>query len=104
MERGQRLVGRWSSRSWMAAVAVWSLSWGCRDATSDTPDGARSERQTLAIPGLVAAYGFDEGSGTTAVDASGNGLNGTLAGQTWTTGRYGGALAFNTNYVTVPDS
>ncbi|QSQ19081.1 DUF4038 domain-containing protein [Pyxidicoccus parkwayensis] len=104
MERGQRLAGRWSSRSWMAAVAVWSLSWGCRDATSDAPDGARSGRQALAVPGLVAAYGFDEGSGTTAVDASGNGLNGTLAGQTWATGRYGGALGFNNNYVTVPDS
>jgi chitodextrinase len=45
--------------------------------------------------GLVAAYNFDEGSGATLTDQSGNGNNGTLAnGPTWTTGRYGGALSF----------
>ena len=46
-------------------------------------------------PGLVAAYSFDEGSGAVAVDASGNGHTGTLAGAAWTTGRYGGGLSFN---------
>jgi fibronectin type 3 domain-containing protein len=58
-------------------------------------------------PGLVAAYGFDEGSGTTVADQSGNGNNGTLANATWTTGgKYGSALSFNgTNAaVTIPDS
>lgn len=46
--------------------------------------------------GLVAAYGFNEGAGSTAADASGNGLTGTLQGATWTSaGRYGGALSFN---------
>jgi beta-glucanase (GH16 family) len=68
----------------------------------------------LALPvsaaaqsGLVAAYGFNEGSGTTTADASGNGNTGTISGATWTTsGRFGGALSFNgtSSWVTVPDS
>src|SRR5206468_1197973 len=46
--------------------------------------------------GLVAAYGFDESSGSTAGDASGNGHSGALLNTTWTTtGRDGGALSFN---------
>ena len=46
--------------------------------------------------GLVAAYNFNEGSGATVADASGNGLTGTIQGATWTTGgRYGNALSFN---------
>lgn len=45
--------------------------------------------------GLVAAYSFNEGSGTTLTDLSGNGSNGTINGATWTTGKYGGALSFN---------
>jgi hypothetical protein len=52
--------------------------------------------------GLIAAYGFNEGSGTTTADATGNGHTGTLQGATWTTaGKYGGALSFNgsTSYV-----
>jgi glucose/arabinose dehydrogenase len=44
----------------------------------------------------VAAYAFDAGSGTTAVDASGHSITGTLKnGPVWTTGRYGSALNFD---------
>jgi len=44
----------------------------------------------------VAAYAFNEGSGTIVTDASGNGNNGTINGATWTTsGKYGNALSFN---------
>ena len=43
--------------------------------------------------GLVAAYGFEEGSGTTTADASGNGNTGTLVNATWTAaGKYGGCV------------
>src|SRR5262249_36886239 len=52
--------------------------------------------------GVLAAYSFNAGSGTTAVDSSGNGLTGTIHGATWTTGgKYGNALSFNgtNNYV-----
>ena len=46
--------------------------------------------------GLVAAYSFDEGSGPTVTDRSGNGNTGTITGAAWTSlGRFGGALAFN---------
>jgi hypothetical protein len=46
--------------------------------------------------GLIAAYNFNEGSGTTVHDTSGNGITGTVHGTTWTTGgRYGNALSFN---------
>jgi hypothetical protein len=42
---------------------------------------------------LVAHWTFDDGSGTTVADSSGNGHDGTLIGGTWlTTGRFGGAL------------
>src|SRR5229473_619446 len=58
----------------------------------------------LAAPGLVAAYNFNEGNGTTVTDASGNGNNGAITGATWTpSGRFGGALSFNgtNSWVTV---
>ena len=58
-------------------------------------------------PTPVAAYAFDEGSGTTVTDLSGNGNNGTLANTTWAaTGKYGKALSFNgtSSRVTIPDS
>src|SRR5438477_334809 len=59
-----------------------------------------------APPGLVAAYGFEEGVGTTAGDASGNSLNGTISGASWVTGRYGHGLAFDgaNSMVTVLDN
>src|SRR3989441_1191891 len=58
-------------------------------------------------PGLVAAYAFNEGSGTTVADISGNDNNGTISAATWTTaGRFGNALVFNgtSARVTVPDA
>ena len=58
-------------------------------------------------PGLVAAYGFDEGSGTTTADQSGNGNTGTLTTRPGRRrGKFGNALSFNgTNaFVTVADS
>jgi len=45
---------------------------------------------------LVAYWKFDEGSGTNAVDTSGNGNDGTLeGGAEWVAGQLGGALEFN---------
>ncbi len=63
--------------------------------TSETPCSSQN------TPGLVAAYNFNEGSGTTVADISGNNLTGTIVGATWTTGRYGNGLSFDgaTNYV-----
>ena len=55
---------------------------------------------------LVAAYAFNEGSGVTAGDLSGNNLSGAINGATWTAGKFGGALSFNgvSNLVTVADA
>jgi hypothetical protein len=56
---------------------------------------------------LVAAYGFEEGSGTVVNDVSGNGNDGAIANATWTTsGKFGSALTFNgtSALVTVNDS
>ena len=47
-------------------------------------------------PGLVGAWAFGEGAGTTTADASGNGNVGEVNGASWATqGRYGNALSFN---------
>ena len=50
-----------------------------------------------APPGRVLALGFNEGSGSTTADASGNGLHGTLLNApSWVAaGRYGAALDFD---------
>ena len=73
------------------------------------PNATQSFTLTVnqATPGLVAAYSFNEGTGTTVYDSSGNGNNGTISNATWTTsGKYGDALVFNgTNArVNIPDS
>ncbi len=64
-------------------------------------------RTASGSSGLVAAYSFDAGSGSTAADASGNGNTGTLTNTSWTSaGKYGGALSFDgkSSYVTVADN
>jgi len=49
-----------------------------------------------ADPDLAAYWKFDEGSGTTAFDSSGNGNDGFFEGNPqWVAGKYGGALEFD---------
>jgi chitodextrinase len=60
-----------------------------------------------AVPGLVAAYSFDDGSGTSVTDSSGAGNAGTITGAVWTAaGKFGPALSFDgtSDWVTVPDA
>lgn len=45
-------------------------------------------------PGPVAYYDFNEGSGSTAYDRSGNGINGTISTATYHAGKFGSALDF----------
>jgi hypothetical protein len=50
----------------------------------------------IAVPdGLVGYWPFDEGSGSVAVDASGNANHGDVVGASWTSGKLGGALDFD---------
>lgn len=103
-------------------LAPYSVSWSttatangshvltarARDAATNTTTSAEVTItvENTGPANLVVGYAFDEGSGTTAIDASGNGLNGTLSAATWTTsGHFGGALSFNgtSALVTVAD-
>jgi hypothetical protein len=63
--------------------------------------------QAINEAGLVGHWNFDEGTGTTAYDSSGNNNVGTLVnGPTWVDGKYGKALSFDgvNDYVAVPHS
>ncbi|WP_204048213.1 LamG-like jellyroll fold domain-containing protein [Microbispora siamensis] len=81
--------------------------------TSPSPDPSPSPTPTPSpspsstpFPGLVAAYGMNEGTGTAVGDQSGTGNAGTTSGTTWAAGKFGQALSFNgsSSMVTVPDS
>jgi hypothetical protein len=71
-------------------------------------DGANwvAAGENVPISGLAGWWNFDEGSGTSAADSSGNNNTGTLQNSpTWTTGEIGGAVGpFNgsNQNVTVP--
>ena len=93
----------------VSASTSYSYRVRATDAAGNlSPYSNTASATTPAAPtGLVAAYAFDEGSGTTVTDASGNGNNGTITNATWATaGKYGEALQFNgTNaLVTIPNA
>jgi chitodextrinase len=70
--------------------------------SEDAADNVSAARKLLtasteacqATNGLVAAYGFDEGAGTTIADSSGAGRGGTAVNLEWIAGRYGSGLYF----------
>ena len=88
----------------------------------EIPGGTTTESkvvtgESLRDLSLVGYWKFDEGSGTTAADSSGNGNDGTLLdgnlsnadGNTpprWTNGTFGGAVKFDglDDYVVIPNS
>ncbi len=61
---------------------------------------------STSTTGLVAAYSFDQGSGTALTDSAGQGHHGTIAGASWAAGHSGQALSFDgvDDWVTVSDS
>ena len=90
-------------------TAPYSASWNTRLNAGGTHLVSATARDTLGNtavasvqvtvdnngvpgPGLVAAYAFDEGQGTSAADRSGNGNSGVLVGARWATGKFGAAV------------
>lgn len=100
-------IGRAASA---VVIAILASANGCSDATGIDPRAIASGSAPLAAspaPGLVAAFGFDEASGNSVIDASGTGNNGKLGRGTTRTasGRFGGALSFNgSSLVTIPNA
>ena len=104
--------------------APYSISWdtttvsnGSYSLTAVARDTAGQTTTSTAITvtvsnspptaGLVAAYGLNAGSGSSAADSSAAGNTGTMSGATWTAaGRYGSALSFDgvNDWVTTPDA
>lgn len=89
-----------------APTAAWRLTAGngVKQVFAQYQDGAgnwsgsSTASITLTAPpgtgGLVAAYGFNEGQGSTTADATGNRLTGTVSSATWAAGKFGNALNF----------
>ncbi len=84
---------------------------GARTHTITVPSAAQSYRASYAIAsapsGLVGAWGFNESSGATAADASGNGNTATLVGgPSRVAAKYGNGLSFDqvNDYLSVPNS
>jgi len=100
--------------SWNTTTAVngpHTLTAVARDVAGNlgpaAPVSVTIANGTTLNTGLVGYWKFDEGTGLTAIDASGSGNTATLMnGPTWTTGKLNFALAFDglTNYVTVPST
>jgi len=98
----------WNTTS--ASNGTHTLSARARDAAGNTTTATNvtvTVSNTTTTGGLVAAYAFNEGTGTTLTDISGNNNNGSISGATWSTsGKFGNALTFNgtSARVTVPNS
>jgi glucose/arabinose dehydrogenase/chitodextrinase len=80
-----------------------------RDTSNNTADSlpVTVTVSNTQIAGLVAAYSFDDGTGTTANDFSGQGNTATLInGVAWVTGQHGKAVSFDgvNDYITIPNS
>ena len=97
--------------TWSISGAVGTAGAGSTVSLQATLAGAATASSasaaTIPTANLVAAYAFDEGSGSAANDTSGNGNHGTINQAAWAaTGRYGRALSFNgtSSMVTVPDA
>ena len=86
----------WSVSGIVLASGANVLSVTARDAAGNTSTDTLTVTYTPPPVGLVAAFSFNETSGTTAADASGNSNTGTLQnGPVWAAGRNGGGLQFD---------
>lgn len=79
----------------------------CIASACGAAEVSRVDDVNQALPldsSLVAAWGFDETNGTTALDATGKGHTGALNGQARVAGKFGQALDFRSNHLTVADA
>ncbi len=94
----------------LAASTPYHYRVSSRDAAGNLAVSGDFTFTTLApdlTTGLVGYWKLDEGSGATATDSSGTGNTGSLVnGPAWTTGKIGGALAFDgvSQSVTIPQA
>lgn len=91
------------------ANGTHALSARARDAAGNTTMSTpiNVTVSNLQNPGLVAAYDFDEGTGTTAHDLSGNNNIASLQnGVAWAAGQYGSAAKLDgvNDFILIPNS
>jgi len=79
----------------LSGVAVVATNGSRAKAKLAASQSFESSIDNAAGSEIVGQWLFDEGSGATVSDTSGNGNNGTITGATWTTGFSGSALNFN---------
>ena len=73
--------------------------------SADSAQACATTVLATSATNLLAYWTFDEGSGTTAYDSSGNNSTGTVAGAQWTSSLFGSALNFDGTFqVNVPNS
>jgi hypothetical protein len=92
-------------------VGTWYYRVVAVDSSGNEGVPSPEASATIAAPpvptGLVAAYGFNAASGTTAADSSGKGNTGTISGATSSaSGKFGRALSFDglNDIVNIADS
>jgi hypothetical protein len=91
------------SLSGLSAGTTYNYRVKSRDAAGNLATSGNFTFTTSAPPpppppssSLVTAYALNEGSGSTAADASGSGMTGTVTSASWNSqGRFGGALTFD---------
>jgi hypothetical protein len=90
-------TNNWSVSSVALQPGANVLTVTAKDLTGNTQQASVTVTFNAPITyGLVAAYGFNEGSGGTASDASGNNNSGTVTNATWSnTAKFGKSLQFN---------
>lgn len=97
------------SVSWTTSTitnGVHSLTAKARDAAGNVTTSSPVSVTVNNVSNLLTAINFNEGTGTTAADLSGNNHNGTLTSSpTWVAGKYGQAVNFNgtSSYVNIAD-
>ena len=97
--------GSWTYTPPPAFAGADSFTYAIGDGRGGSATGTVTVTVSAATAGLVAAYSFNEGSGTAVTDRSGNGRNGTIRGAQFVAGESGMALRFDgvDDWVTVPD-